>query len=80
MNANYNTHKDITKYLLRTKLIDGVVVLLSHGNKDIVYLSLGVLMNILNDSEVREKNFREVIPAILALIDDCQLDDVDIIT
>ena len=38
------------------RIIDALIILLNHGNKDIVFYSLGVLINVMLDSEIKYYN------------------------
>ena len=35
------------------KMVDALIILLSHSSKDVVFYSIGVLINLMNDEEIR---------------------------
>jgi len=45
--------KGLARQIAKTKLVDAVMTLLEHTNKDIVYYSLGIVMNLMVTPEMR---------------------------
>ena len=52
--ANLSRNKALLKNIKKLSLIDGVLLLLNHTSKDIVYNSLGIIINCFTDQEIKK--------------------------
>jgi hypothetical protein len=45
----------LAKQITKTKLVEAVIELLKHNNKDIVYYALGIVMNLMLTEDMKYK-------------------------
>lgn len=51
--SNLSRDKALAKQITKTKLVEAVIELLKHNNKDIVYYALGIVMNLMLTDDMK---------------------------
>ena len=77
--SNLTRMKQFIKPVLEAKLHEAVMILLDSTSKEIVYYSLGVIINLLSDDEFKSANRTVLINSILEILGECQGEDFDIV-
>ena len=67
------------KAIVSLKILEAVVVLLNHNSKEIVYFSLGILINMMLHPPVKKKFGRIIFQETIKVLNDCSINDVEII-
>lgn len=78
--SNLSRNKDNIKAILKIKFEEALIVLLDHRSREIVYYSIGILINLTQDKEFKESSCAiSAFHKLVMLLEECQIDDVDII-
>lgn len=51
--ANISRHREFLKFIEKLRFTEALIILLNYNNKDIVFYAMGVLINLVNDEEIR---------------------------
>jgi hypothetical protein len=65
--------------MIKMKIIDALIILLNSNNKEIVYYSLGALINLSNSEEIKGFYGSGIIEAMVSIINDCGVDESEIL-
>ncbi|KAM3134604.1 hypothetical protein pb186bvf_013246 [Paramecium bursaria] len=76
--SNLSRQKDLIKQIIKTRVAEGVIVLLDSNSQDVVYYSLGVLINLLVDQDFKLKEIQNIIEPTIQILADCTLNENDI--
>lgn len=78
--SNLSRSKNGAKNLLKLKFHEAVQILLKHRSRDVVFYSIGILINLTVDKEFKEsKTCTEIFFALIELLEDCTIDDIEIL-
>lgn len=65
--------------IVDAKLHEATFILLESSSKEIVYYSLGVLINLLTEAEFKAKYKLDIVCAVLEILKECSQEDFDIV-
>lgn len=51
--SNLSRQKELIKHIIKSRVVEGAIVLLDSNSRDVVYYSLGVILNIMQDDEFK---------------------------
>ena len=71
--------KQFIRPVLDAKLHEAVMILLDSTSREIVYYSLGIIINLLADDEFKSTSSKLLVCSILEILSECQSDDFDIV-
>lgn len=72
--------KQFVRPVLDVKINEAVMILLDSTSKEIVYYSLGIIINLCADENFKNNNKQDLINTILSILSECQSEDFDIVT
>lgn len=78
--SNLTRMKNFIKHIIDAKLHDAVIILLDSTSKEIVYYSLGIIINLLMDDEFKSQYRSTLIDMIICILRECQDEDFDVVT
>jgi hypothetical protein len=79
--SNLSRNKGLVKQILKLNLYEAVVTLLNHGNKDIVYFCIGIIMNLMLNEEVKASDLKKaVLKNLTQILFDSTMEDYEIIS
>jgi hypothetical protein len=78
--SNLSRSKNGVKNLLKLKFHEAVQILLKHRSRDVVFYSIGILINLTVDRDFKESSTCvEIFGALVELLEDCTIDDIEIL-
>lgn len=78
--SNLSLAKDGVKTLLELKFQKAILVLLKHRRREVVYYSIGILINLSINQEFKQgSTCREIFMGLVELLEDSTIDDTDIL-
>lgn len=77
--SNLSRMKEFVKVVVEAKLHEATLILLESSSKEIVYYSLGVLINLLADTDFKARYKLDIVYAVLDILRECSADDFDVV-
>ncbi|CAD8090520.1 unnamed protein product [Paramecium primaurelia] len=76
--SNLSRQKDLIKQIMKSRISEGVIVLLDSNSREVVYYCLGVILNLLQDQDFKKKENINIIDYITQVLNDCTTNENDI--
>lgn len=77
--SNMTRMKQFIRPVLDAKLHEAILILLDSTSREIVYYSLGIIINLLADDEFKSTKSASLVTCILDILSECQSEDFDIV-
>jgi hypothetical protein len=77
--SNLSRSKTSIKQIMKIKFHEALGILLNHRSREVVYYSIGIIINLTHDSEFKlTKTAVEIFCGLINILEECTIDDVDI--
>lgn len=77
--ANVSRNKALVKQVEKTQLLKALLILLDSNDKEVVYYSLGILVNCTNEESILTTYGPQMYANVITLLDQCSLDELEIV-
>lgn len=79
--SNLSRSKEGVKHIVKIKFHDAVSVLIDHRSREVVYYSIGILINLTQDKKFKTSSAcLDIFHSLVELLDECNIDDIDILS